>query len=114
VAERSADGRLRIRDLRAQLVLRPHDPSRVLDGVPPHVHVVGWAGRDPVTGGSHAADAAAVAAAVLACTDSAQFGSGVGDWLATAEVESLLARFAGEGTRPLADYDRLLAEVDDD
>lgn len=137
VGERGADGRLRIRDLRAQLVLRPHDPTAATPA-PADELVAGWAGRDPVAGGSHAEDAAAVADVVFAsslCADSAVehrsdadhrgptalsehwngWGdAGPGSWSAVTEVETLLARFAGEGTLPLADYDALLAEADDD
>ncbi len=118
VAERGPDGRLRIRDHRAQLVLRPHDP-RAADAPPADVLRAGWVGRDPVAGGSHREDAAAVVEAVFATTAARaaalpELGTGLGAWGPITEVETLLARFAGEGTRPLADYDALLADADDD
>jgi hypothetical protein len=131
VAVRATDGRLRIRDVRAQLVLRAHDPHSAGPGLPvdePGVHVAGWSGRDPAAGGSHARDAAAVAGAVFAAAAEADRHArgadadpgvpwprtGPADWSPVAEVESLLARFAGEGARPTADYDQLLAGADDD
>ncbi|GAA0616816.1 hypothetical protein GCM10009547_18660 [Sporichthya brevicatena] len=118
VAERGPDGRLHIRDQRAQLVLRPHDPGAG-DALPADVLRAGWAGRDPVAGGSHREDAAAVADAVLGAdpvpaAGLPDLGTGLGSWDPIAEVKTLLARFAGEGTRPLADYDALLADADDD
>jgi hypothetical protein len=110
-------GRLRIRDVRAQLVLRAHAPAN--PRLPSWVHVAGWAGRDPVLGGSHREDAARVVAALTAepaqPSDACPWsGTPLGTWSPVAEVEMLLARFAGEGTLPLADYDALLAEADDD
>lgn len=134
VAVRAADGRLRIRDVRAQLVLRSHHPHGSGAGLPidePRVHVAGWAGRDPATGGSHATDAADVAAAVFSAaaasgrdarreaTDGDEQDvpwprTSPGDWSPVAEVEALMARFAGEGALPPADYDQLLAGSDDD
>jgi hypothetical protein len=84
------DGRVLVKDFRAQLLLRPradahrwpdldhderrlaHEDGRVtIKGVPQRaLYVAGWAARSPMAKGSHADDAAAVVDAILADTDS--------------------------------------------
>jgi ferredoxin--NADP+ reductase len=105
--------------------------GRVLIGSAPTagLYVAGWAGRAPSANGSHAGDAAAVVAALhadlptlsrpreaLAETLAERHieASGVGGWSATAATDVLLDRFAGEGTAPLADYEAMLGQVDED
>ena len=130
------DGRVLVKDFRAQLLLRPradarqlaHEVGRVtVKGVPQTaLYVAGWAARSPMAKGSHADDAAAVVDAILADTDSfvaprhtldeilANRTEKRGGWSAVAATEVLLDRFAGEGTLPLADYEALYDQVDED
>jgi hypothetical protein len=142
-------GRAITEDLRAQLLLRPrstafpwreldeldghiaHDGARVFSGgvAAPGLYVAGWAGRNPSGAGSHARDAAAVAAAIRA--DRAELATpatslanvlassaipmiGLQDWSAVTVTEMLLDRFAGEGRSPLVEYDALIEQVDED
>lgn len=108
-----------------------HRDGRVLVGANPiaGLYVAGWAGRSPRDKGSHSDDASAVIAAIHAdlgtlpppCTTLANVlarrgidVSHVGGWSAVATTESLLAGFAGEGMAPLADYDVLVGQVDED
>ncbi|MGO9158813.1 hypothetical protein [Mycobacterium sp.] len=142
-------GRVISEDLRAQLLLRPRAKSfrwrefvedrghvaqqngRVLIGSTPAagLYVAGWAGRAPSDNGSHAADAAAVVAALHAdlptlsrpCKALAETlaergieASEAGGWSAAAATDLLLDRFAGEGTAPLANYEALKGQVDED
>ncbi len=142
-------GRLVSEDLRAQLLLRPRARSvqwcgldeqnghiagvdgRVLGGGSPipGVYAAGWAARAPWDQGSHAADAAAVVAALRAdrgslpraritladvLAQSASPTSSMEGWSAVAATDALLQRFTGEGTLPLADYDALMNQVDED
>jgi hypothetical protein len=93
------------------------------------LYVAGWAGRGPRDRGSHADDASAVVAALhadLPALPGAKIGLGdvlamhrievtrADDWSAVAATDALLARFAGEGMAPLADYDTLVDRVDED
>jgi hypothetical protein len=108
-----------------------HDRARVLSGgaVGSGLYVAGWAGRDPSAAGSHDEDAAAVADAIRTdCAELAVPGTSLadvlaakgisitelGDWSAVDATDALLDRFAGEGTSPLADYDALMEQVDED
>jgi ferredoxin--NADP+ reductase len=105
--------------------------GRVLvSGTPqPGLYAAGWAVRAPQDKGSHAADAAVVARAIwtdlLDCPRPrrqladvfAQHGvapTRIDGWSAVSATEVLLDRFDGECTLPLADYDQLLGEVDED
>ena len=91
--------------------------------------MAGWAGRAPSDTGSHAQDAAAVVAAIHA--DVAKLprpykrladsltghdinASRLDGWSAAAATDVLLDRFAGEGMAPLADYEALVGQVDED
>jgi hypothetical protein len=93
------------------------------------LYVAGWAGRAPSASGSHTADAAAVVEAITAGRvrlpapdrELAEVlgANGVAvprlvGWSAVAATEVLLDRFAGEGKAPLADYDALIEQVDED
>ena len=140
-----AYGRVVTEDLRAQLLLRARasgfvwsdideadgyiarDGARVLSAGQQvrGLYVAGWAGRGPSEPGSHAADAAAVVAALRSdvtklidpVVDLPAIGieaSDIRNWSATVVIDALLERFAGEGRSPLADYDALLDEVDED
>jgi len=149
LAPRNADGLRLVKDVRAQLLLRPRGRSEawsaldhdgdvlardgvraLASGAPvPGLYVVGWAGRPPSERVSHADDAAALVQAVLADRDeltpptetladllnrlgvTAHTSAG---WSAVAATDVLLDRFEGEGTLPLADYDELLEQVDED
>ncbi len=108
-----------------------HAGGRVLAAGRPvaGLYVTGWAGRTPRGGGSHLEDAAGVVAAIDADIATLARPSrhleallqrrGVSAarldrWSAVAATDELLDRFAGEGTLPLADYDALLEEVDED
>jgi len=108
-----------------------HQSSRVLIGSTPTagLYVAGWAGRAPSDNGSHADDAAALVAALHAdlatlsrpCKTLAETlsersveATRVTDWSAVVATEVLLDRFAGEGMAPLADYDALVEQVDED
>jgi ferredoxin/flavodoxin---NADP+ reductase len=108
-----------------------HHHSRVSAGATPAVglYVAGWAGRAPSDKGSHADDAAAVVAAIHADVATlphphepladalARHGieaSRVDGWSAAVATDALLDRFAGEGKAPLADYEALVGQVDDD
>lgn len=140
VGERDHDGLVRVEDLRAQLLLRPVAEPYLLPGLEvdgttyrvdggrapgvPGVYVAGWAGRSPsATDRSHADDAADVVKAlvedlpglpaprrapaeVLTATSL--------DWSAVRATDELVERFSGEGTLPLADYQDLLEQVDED
>ena len=105
--------------------------GRVLAGSTPTagLYTAGWAGRAPSGTGSHAGDAAAVVAAVRAdlaglsrpgkslADKLAERGIGASSasgWSAAAATTVLLERFAGEGAAPLADYEALLEQVDED
>jgi hypothetical protein len=143
VHPRDPYGRVVTEDLRAQLLLRPrtttfawpeldecdghvdHDGGRALSAgaVVPGVYVAGWAGRSAVDAGSHSEDAAAVVAALRA--DIASFvdpahglselaASPLDGWSAVSATDVLIDRFAGEGKSPLADYDALYEQVDED
>lgn len=136
-------GRVVTEDLRAQLLLRPRGDefpwpelderdglvarigARVLrEGVPVRgLYVSGWAGRGPREDGSHAVDAALVAAALRADrpdlpepTAGLDFPgiTGLSGWSAVAATDELLKRFAGEGKSPIADYHGLMEQVDED
>jgi len=105
--------------------------GRVLVGSAPTagLYVAGWTGRAPSDHGSHARDAAAVVAAIRAdrtalsrpakslfhtlAERGIEASSAIG-WSAAAATEGLLDRFAGEGAAPLADYEALLGQVDED
>ena len=113
-----------IDDLRGLIA---HHQSRVLAGGNPAVglYVAGWAGRAPSDKGSHADDAAAVVAAIHAdvatlprphevLTGLGVEASRLDGWSAVAATDALLDRFAGEGTAPLADYETLVGQVDED
>jgi ferredoxin--NADP+ reductase len=108
-----------------------HDAGRVLTGGSSQsgLYVAGWAGRPVGEKGSHPEDADAVLIAIR--NDLPALGgpirtlgevlsahrlqpSEIGDWSAVRATEVLLDRFAGEGTLPLADYDALVAQVDED
>jgi ferredoxin/flavodoxin---NADP+ reductase len=108
-----------------------HRDNRVLVGATPTagLYVAGWAGRAPSEKGSHADDAAAVVAALHAdLADLSRPGKTLADtladrnietsrisgWSAVAATEVLLDRFAGEGKSPLADYESLMGQVDED
>jgi len=104
-----------------------HDKARVFSGgaVAAGLYVAGWAGRDPSAVGAHAADADAVVTAIHAdavklpspeadLTDIVTRASTLGGWSAVAATERLLDRLAAEGQAPLADYQALLAQADDD
>lgn len=108
-----------------------HRRGRVLIGATPTpgLYVAGWAGRAPADKGSHAGDAAAVVAAIHgdldalsrpsktlpdALTEHDIKASSLNGWSAEASTEVLLDRFAGEGTAPLADYEVLVEQVDED
>ena len=108
-----------------------HDGVRVLAGGTPvaGLYVVGWAGRDPADRGSHSDDAAALLAAIRADREAltpadttladvlAARGieaSRLNGWSAAAVTDELLDRFAGEGQLPLADYESLIGQVDED
>ncbi len=108
-----------------------HRDNRVLIGASPTagLYVAGWAGRAPSGKGSHAEDAAAVVAAIhadlavlrrprktLADTldEHGIKTSQIDGWSATVATDMLLDRFAGEGTAPLADYEALVEQVDED
>lgn len=108
-----------------------HHDSRVLSGGTPvpGLYVAGWAGRTPFETGSHAGDVEAVLAAIHADLDmlphpqktlpellmrSGLMPSQLAGWSATVATDVLLARFAGEGTVPLADYQTLLEQADED
>ncbi len=108
-----------------------HRDGRVLIGATPTagLYVAGWAGRAPCHGGSHVDDAVAVVAAIhadlatLSCpsktladilTERAIQASSLNGWSAVAATDMLLDRFAGEGTAPLADYQALMEQVDED
>ncbi len=108
-----------------------HAAGRVLAAGRPVVglYVTGWAGRLPRGPVSHRDDAAAVVAAIGADPPTlpspkrklhdllelrGSTASRLQEWSAVAATEELLDRFAGEGTLPLADYDALLEEVDED
>jgi hypothetical protein len=143
VTTRDVANRLVVQDVRAQLVLRPrgtpaldlpvdvrqdrirHRCGRVVSvgRVLRYVYVAGWAGRNPLTGGSHAQDAQHVVAMLASDVPPPPLGpslvellgpGGTGAWKPIAEVEGLLKRFAGEGSRALADYDDLLSRVEDE
>jgi hypothetical protein len=105
--------------------------SRVLSGGRPvtGLYVAGWAGRTPSGTGSHAVDAAAVVSAIRADHAGLPDPAGQVDevlaargvvpsasrgWSAVAATDVLLERFAGEGCSPLADYDQLVEQVEDD
>jgi ferredoxin/flavodoxin---NADP+ reductase len=113
------NGHIAHRDARALIQAQPT----------PGLYVAGWAGRVPAGKGSHAEDAAAVVAAVHADLDALQRpsrtlpdalaarnieASSLNGWSARAATEGLLDRFAGEGTAPLADYEALVEQVDED
>jgi hypothetical protein len=108
-----------------------HEAGRVLCQGSPQLglYVAGWAGRAPGEKGSHRDDAIAVIDAIrtdlpaLSATkrELSQVLSALqkeptelGDWSATRATATLLDRFAGEGTLPLADYDALMDQVDED
>ncbi|TAM64477.1 hypothetical protein [Mycobacterium sp.] len=108
-----------------------HRGSRVLIGSIPTagLYVAGWAGRAPSDNGSHPDDAAAVVAALKAdlvelspprgtiaevLAERAVEASGLNGWSAVDATAVLLDRFAGEGTAPLADYESLMEQVDED
>ena len=108
-----------------------HDGARVLiAGRPtPGLYVAGWAGRSPQDEGSHADDAVAVTDAIRsdlaalpvasrtladALAQTAIVPCGLGGWSALNATDILLERFAGDGTLPLADYQALLGQVDED
>ena len=68
-----------------------------------------------------AAPPAAAVTAVLVTSDPGELGplarlavARLRNWSAVRETEELLDRFAGEGKSPLADYDALLDQVEDD
>jgi hypothetical protein len=106
-----------------------HENCRVtVKGVPQTgLYVAGWAARSPSAKGSHTDDAAAVLDAFLADSESFveprctlaeilvdRTGTPRAGWSAVAATEVLLDRFAGEGTLPLADYETLYEQVDED
>ena len=108
-----------------------HHHSRVLAGGSPAVglYVAGWAGRAPADRGSHGDDGAAVVAGIRAdvatlprptesLTDAlTRHGieaSRVSGWSAAVATDVLLDRFAGEGKAPLADYEALVGQADED
>jgi len=108
-----------------------HRDGRVLAGgtTTAGLYVAGWAGRAPSDKGSHADDAAAVVAALHAdlavlsrprktladiVSERRIETSSLGGWSAAAATDVLLDRFAGEGVAQLADYEALVAQVDED
>lgn len=108
-----------------------HQDSRVLIGATPTagVYVAGWAGRAPSDDGSHLDDAVAVVAAMHAdlatlsrpsrtladiLAERDIHASSPNGWSAVAATDVLLDRFAGEGNVPLADYEALMEQVDED
>jgi hypothetical protein len=108
-----------------------HRGSRVLSGaIPtPGLYVAGWAGRAPSDTGSHADDAEAVLTAIHADLDLLPRPTkavadmlherkiracGLDGWSAAAATDVLLDRFSGEGMAPLADYEALVEQVDED
>lgn len=108
-----------------------HAAGRVLiGGIPtPGLYVAGWAARSPQDKGSHPDDAAAVVDAIRSDLAGLQVASrtladvlaeaavepcGLRGWSALAATDALLKRFAGEDRLPLADYDALLEQVDED
>lgn len=108
-----------------------HREGRVLCGGTPVVglYAAGWAARAPGDEGSHADDAASVVTALRADHVTLPVPSvGLADllrqrgieastgygWSAVAATDALLARFEGRGAAPLADYDALVAQVDQD
>ena len=108
-----------------------HHDGRVLTGATPMpgLYMAGWAARAPYDKGSHADDAAAVVAAIHVDRATLPRPSktlanvlthrGIDvltadGWLAVAATDALLARFVGEGMAPLADYDALVEQVDED
>jgi hypothetical protein len=105
--------------------------GRVFDGgvVEPALYAAGWATRSPRSARSHADDAAELVVSLRRDVDTRPrpttdlaatlYELGVepaplDGWSALAATNALLARFDGEGTLPLADYDELLTEVSDD
>lgn len=108
-----------------------HHGNRVLTGAAPTtgLYVAGWAGRAPSDTGAHTQDAVAVVAAIRAdvgklprpCKTLADSlierninVSRLDGWSAAAATDVLLDRFAGEGLAPLADYEALVEQVDED
>jgi len=108
-----------------------HDHGRVLTGGTPipGLYVAGWAGRSPSNAGSHTENAAAVVAAIradigeLPCprktladalTERNIDAPRADGWSAAVATDVLLDRFAGEGSAPLADYETLVEQVDED
>lgn len=93
------------------------------------LYVAGWAARDPDDEGAHPEDAALVVSAIrqdrsalpTARRDLSELTaeleievSRIDGWSAVEATVSLLDRFAGEGKSPLADYDALMDQVDED
>lgn len=108
-----------------------HRDGRVLVGSAPTagLYVAGWAGRGPADPGSHAEDAATVLTALrtdlhtLPCPrktlaqalgEHGLTATGLDGWSAAAATDALLDRFEGEGAAPLADYEALVEQVDED
>jgi len=108
-----------------------HQDGRVLIGSAPTpgLYAAGWAARGPSDPGSHAEDAAAVVAALRAdretlprprntlaqaLAERSLAASRLDGWSGAATTEVLLDRFAGEGAAPLADYEALVEQVDED
>jgi len=108
-----------------------HEAGRVLCQRSPQLglYVAGWAGRAAGEKGSHRDDAIAVIDAIRTdlpalsrtkrelaqvLSASQKEPTELGDWSAARATATLLDRFAGEGTLPLADYDALMEQVDED